>query len=176
VLKYLDIMSSATTYIIIIDGETHAFQNKKKFDKFIKSLEKSGVEYSTGADYDYTSDSDSEDEDTDSDSDDEDTDSDSEDEDSDSDSEDEDDEDSDSDSDSEDEDSDSDSEDEDDEERKYTRKELEDKKEFLVRELREICDNKGLDRTGDRAALVRRILKAQRKSSPKKVPAKKRKN
>ena len=158
VLKYLDIMSSATTYIIIIDGETHAFQNKKKFDKFIKSLEKSRVEYSTGADYDYTSDSDSEDEDTDSDSededtdsdsDDEDTDSDSEDEDSDSDSEDEDDEDSDSDSDSEDEDSDSDSEDEDDEERKYTRKELEDKKEFLVRELREICDNKGLDRTGD---------------------------
>ena len=105
----------------------------------------SEVEY---LDYEFETDSEADHTHSDTDSDDDDTDSDT----------DSDDDDTDSDTDSDD-DTDSESEDED---HKYTKKELNNTKLFLVRDIRDICKDMGLKKTGNKAELIARILKAQR--------------
>ena len=159
-------MSSTYTIVIFIHGEAHPFKSLKKAEEFMKKMERKGIEYSTEADYDLDSSSSEYDSDcstsgsgleTDSDSDDEETDSDSDDEETDS--------DSDSDSDSDDEDNDG----------KYTRREL---KKKSIKELKKICDRLGIARSAPKKEeYIDRIIKEQRKSSPKKsskkAPAKK---
>ena len=177
-LKYLDNMSNIIASLNLSKAQlkklAKAAQQAAEETEDEETL--SEVEY-----YDYEFETDSEEEDTDSDdedtdSEDEDTDSEDEDtdsEDEDTDSEDEDTDSEDEDTDSEEEDTDSEEEDEDDEDRKYTRKELQDKKAFGKGDLQNICTRRGLKKSGTKEELIDRILKSQRKSSPKKAPPKK---